>query len=85
MNTKLTLKLDKSVIEQAKNYASSHKLSLSKMIESYLKTVVNNKNIGDSSSIEISSFVKSMKTGKKVPLDIDIKKEIQSRISKKYE
>lgn len=84
MNTKLTLKLDKSVIEQAKKYASSHKLSLSKMIESYLKTVVNSKNIGDSSSIEISSFVKSMKTGKKVPLDIDIKKEIQSRISKKY-
>jgi hypothetical protein len=54
------------------------------MIESYLKTVVNSKNIGDSSSIEISSFVKSMKTGKKVPLDIGIKKEIQSRISKKY-
>ncbi len=37
MDTKLTLKLDKLVIDKAKEYASSHKRSLSRMIESYLR------------------------------------------------
>lgn len=39
MDTKLTLSLDKSVIEQAKNYAKSNKVSLSKLIESYLSSL----------------------------------------------
>jgi hypothetical protein len=37
MDSKLTLKLDKSIIEQAKIYAESRKISLSKLIESYLQ------------------------------------------------
>ncbi|MGJ8745769.1 DUF6364 family protein [Polaribacter sp.] len=41
MDTKLTLRLDKSVIEQAKNYAKSNKVSLSKLIESYLSSLTN--------------------------------------------
>ena len=41
MDKKLTLKLDSSVIEQAKVYAQNHKISLSKMIESYLKSITN--------------------------------------------
>lgn len=36
MNTKLTLSLDKEVIEQAKVYAKKHKVSLSFLIENYL-------------------------------------------------
>ncbi|MEN8157004.1 MAG: DUF6364 family protein, partial [Bacteroidota bacterium] len=40
MDAKLTLKLDKYVIEKAKEYAASHKRSLSRMIESYLKSIV---------------------------------------------
>jgi hypothetical protein len=39
MDSKLTLKLDKSIIEQAKIYAESRKISLSKLIESYLQMV----------------------------------------------
>ncbi len=39
MDTKLTLSLDKSVIEQAKNYAKTNKVSLSKLIESYLSSL----------------------------------------------
>ena len=39
MDTKLTLKLDKSVIEKAKIYAAQHKHSLSFLIENYLKAV----------------------------------------------
>ena len=39
MDTKLTLSLDKSVIEQAKDYAKSNKVSLSRLIESYLSSL----------------------------------------------
>ena len=35
MDTKLTLKLDKEVIEQAKRYAERRGLSLSRVVESY--------------------------------------------------
>ena len=43
MDTKLTLKLDKIVIEKAKIYAAEHKHSVSFMMENYLKAVVNGK------------------------------------------
>lgn len=36
MDTKLTLKLDNSIIQQAKSYAKEKNTSLSKLIESYL-------------------------------------------------
>lgn len=35
MDTKLTLKLDKEAIEQAKRYAERRGLSLSRVVESY--------------------------------------------------
>ena len=56
MDTKLTLKLDKFVIEQAKEYASSHKRSLSRIIESYLKSLINRDRNNDESEIEILFF-----------------------------
>lgn len=40
MDTKLTLKLDKSVIEQAKKYARKKKKSLSKIVEYFFKMLV---------------------------------------------
>lgn len=42
MNTKLTLNLDKKVIEEAKNYARSNRVSLSKLIENYLDSLTKN-------------------------------------------
>lgn len=39
MNTKLTLNLNKSVIENAKDYAKEHRTSLSKLIENYLDSL----------------------------------------------
>ena len=38
MDTKLTLKLDREIIEEAKKYAREKNISLSKLIESYLET-----------------------------------------------
>lgn len=84
MDTKLTLKLDKFVIEQAKKYASSHKRSLSRIIESYLKSLVNRDKNDDESDIEISPFVKSMSTGIKIPADIDYKSEFLNHLVEKH-
>ena len=84
MNTKLTLKLDKFVIEQAKEYASSHKRSLSRVIESYLKSLINRDRKNDESEIEISPFVKSMATGIKIPNDLDYKSGILDHLEEKH-
>ena len=40
MDTKLTLRLDKSVIEQIKIYALKHQLTLSSLTENFYKTIL---------------------------------------------
>ncbi|MEL6718975.1 MAG: DUF6364 family protein [Bacteroidota bacterium] len=40
MNKKLTLSLNASVVEKAKSYAKDHGISLSRMIENYLSTLI---------------------------------------------
>ena len=82
MDTKLTLKLDKNVIDRAKEYASKQKRSLSGMIEAYLKTLITNDKT--QSDIEISPFVKSLKTGVKVPADYDYKTAYSDYLAEKY-
>lgn len=84
MDAKLTLKLDKLVIDKAKDYAASHNRSLSRIIESYLQSLVG-KDPTESDDIEISSFVKSMRTGVKIPADLDPKKVYGEYLSAKYQ
>ncbi|RLD89760.1 MAG: hypothetical protein DRJ09_06000 [Bacteroidetes bacterium] len=84
MDTKLTLKLDKFVIEKAKEYASLNKRSLSRIIESYLRSLVNRNKNDDESDIEISPFVKSMSTGVKIPSDLDYKSEFLDHLMGKH-
>ena len=84
MDTKLTLKLDKFVIEQAKEYASLHKRSLSRIIESYLKSLINRDKNEDESDIEISPFVKSISTGIEIPADLDYKSEMLKHLEDKH-
>lgn len=84
MDTKLTIKLDKYVIDKAKDYASSHKKSLSRLIESYLKSLVLQDNSEDNEEIHISPFVKSISTGISVPADLDYKKEYANYLIEKY-
>ncbi len=84
MDTKLTLKLDKFVIDRAKKYASSHKRSLSRMIESYLRAIIDKDSPETDDDIEISPFVKSMATGVKLPADFDYKKAYGDYLSEKY-
>ncbi len=84
MDKKLTLKLDENVIERAKEYASSHKKSLSRIVESYLKSLINRNKNEKESDFEISPFVKSMATGVSIPADIDYKSEILNHLLDKY-
>lgn len=84
MDVKLTLKLDKHVIEKAKIYASSQKRSLSSLFESYLKSLTDTDNIQSQNDIEISPFVKSIQTGVKLPADLDYKKAYADYLTEKY-
>ena len=65
MDSKLTLKLNENVIERAKQYASSKKVSLSRLIESYLDYLTRD----DNEEFEISPFVRSISTGKSISAD----------------
>ena len=44
MNTKLTLKLDKNVIQNAKAFASKNNVSLSALVEQYFKSITGKSN-----------------------------------------
>lgn len=85
MDIKLTVKLNKDVIESAKNYAASQKRSLSRIIESYLKSLTSQSDITtDDDEIQISPYVKSMSTGIHIPVNIDPKKEYSDYLTEKY-
>lgn len=82
MDTKLTLKLNQEIIEKAKVYASQKKVSLSRIIENYLNSLTND--VKSDNSIEISPFVKSIRTGNKIASDLDYKKEYSENLLSKY-
>ena len=82
METKLTLRLDENVIERAKIYARNHKISLSKMIESYLDSVTRQKKEGEKTSI--TPLVESLSGVIELPADYDYKKEYRNYLEEKY-
>lgn len=85
MDTKLTLKLDKHVIERAKEYAASHKRSLSRVIESYLQSLVMSDDSSKMEEIQISPFVKSLSSGISIPANLDYKTEYSNYLTNKYQ
>ncbi len=80
METKLTLRLDNKVIIRAKHYAQNHKISLSKLIETYLDSVTRQ----NPSEMEITPLVKSLSGVIDLPEDYDYKKDYSSFIEEKY-
>lgn len=79
MDSKLTLKLDTSVIEQAKNYAKNKNTSLSKLIESYLGKLVETNDLS-----EVTPLVKSLSGVIDLPKNFDYKKEYKKHLVNKY-
>jgi Family of unknown function (DUF6364) len=80
MDSKLTLKLDKSVIERAKQYAYKNKMSLSRLIEAYLDSITRQK----SQDIEITPFVDSLSGIIELPENFDFKQDYKDYLNEKY-
>jgi hypothetical protein len=81
MTSKLTLTIDKSIIQQAKKYAKRKENSLSNIIENYLKVLIKE---NPSSETELTPIVKSLKSSFTSEPDFDYKKELTKRLSDKY-
>ena len=81
MNTKLTLTVERQIIEKAKRYAKSKGRSLSDIVENYLKVITKDREDAD---IEITPIVKSLKGSFKSPPNFDYKKELTGGLSDKY-
>lgn len=80
METKLTLRLKKNVIDQAKKYATDHETSLSKMIENYLSAITT-----ESKSIEnISPLVQSLSGVIQLTQDENPKEKYHEHLNEKY-
>lgn len=82
METKLTLRLNDNVIKRAKIYARSHKISLSKMIESYLDSITKQKKV--EKKISITPLVESLSGVIDLPAGFDYKKEYRDFLEEKY-
>ncbi|MBN1463196.1 MAG: hypothetical protein JXQ69_07105 [Paludibacteraceae bacterium] len=82
METKLTLRLNDNVIERAKLYARGHKVSLSKMIESYLDNITKQKE--EEKTKNITPLVESLSGVISLPSDFDYKKDYRKYLEKKY-
>ena len=82
METKLTLRLNDSVIERAKIYAKNQRISLSKMIESYLDSLTREKVNNHKSTI--TPLVESLSGVINLPSDFDYKNEYTDYLSEKY-
>ncbi len=84
MQSKLTISIDKNLIEEAKKYAKQHSRSLSALIENYLKLMVRDR-IKDKMDVskEISE-IRKLRGSLKLPKDFDYKTELAKTLEKKY-
>ena len=87
MPTKLTLSIDKSVIESAKIYAKSQGRSLSNLVEDYLKSISGKETDEEASEpqIEISPLIKSLRGSVKCDVKhFDYKEILKESLMKKH-
>lgn len=81
MEIELSLKLNKDLVNKAITFAAKKKISVSELIESYLRLITSAEVQND---LEISSFVKSMSTGTEIPNDLDYKNEYSNYLTQKH-
>ena len=81
MNTKLTLTIERTVIERAKNYAKNKDRSLSDLVENYLKIITSEE---AETKDKITPLVNSLKGSFTAPPEFNYKKELSKRLSEKY-
>lgn len=79
MVTKLTLTVEKSIIERAKLYAKSTGRSLSELIQNYLETITQ-----ENGKEKISPKLKKIVGAVKLPRNFDEEKELRSYFENKH-
>lgn len=82
MTTKLTLSMDKAVIEKAKEYARKTGRSLSDLVEAYLESLVESDR--DSAMPVVPPKLRRLFGVVRIPTDLDHKKEIRRILSSKH-
>jgi hypothetical protein len=79
MLTKLTLSVDKSVIERAKAYAKQTGRSLSELVESYLESITRQE-----TEFEVSPKLKQLIGSVNLPADFNEEVELRSARESKH-
>jgi len=80
MDKKLTLKLNSTKIEVAKNFAAKSKTSVSKLVEFFFSYLDK-----PEEKVEISPLVKEISGSINIPRDINEVSEYREYLEKKYE
>lgn len=80
MTTKLTLTVEKTVIEKAKSYAKKTGRSLSDLIEKYLESITSD----EKNDKDISPKLRKIVGAVKLPKNFDEEKELRSYLEKKH-
>lgn len=81
MNVKLTLQLEKDIIDKAKRYAKTKNQSLSSLVQNYFHFISENKKI---EQIQVSQNVKDISGIIKLNENINVKDEHKKHILEKY-
>jgi hypothetical protein len=80
MTAKLTLTVEKSIIEKAKSYAKQTGRSLSEIIEKYLETITSGEKNDENLSPKLSKLVGAVK----LPENFNEEDELRSYFEKKH-
>ncbi len=81
MNTKLTLNLNKEIIQRAKDYAKEHNISLSFLIENYLQKIISDYK---SESISKGSIVNELSGIIKLDSEVNYQEDHMDYLTEKY-
>lgn len=79
MDVKLTLKLDKGIIDKAKEYASLRNQSLSRLVEEYFQKLTAEEKFKENLSPKVRKLSGILKSG-----GLDYKSEMEAILKEKY-
>lgn len=79
MTTKLTLTVEKSIIQRAKSYAKNTGRSLSEIIETYLATITQ-----ESYTTDLSPKLKKIVGAVSLPADFDEEEDLREALENKH-
>ncbi len=80
MNTKLTLSVEKSIIDSAKMYAKKTGKSLSEIIQNYLEKLTLDEEVDNNLSSKLSKIAGSVE----LPKDFNEKEELRKYMENKH-